>query len=120
MCFWIRTDIIDDDFGPACCEQHRMRTPQAGITTRSCNDCDLAIVEPDDQKFFEGMEPLEIGDLPAVRSTVVTIGYPAGGEQISYTKGVVSRIELQSYSHIGNRAYLAGQTDAARRPVAAG
>ena len=47
---------------------------------------------------------------------MVTYGYPAGGEQISYTRGVVSRIEIQSYSHIGNRAYLAAQTDAAINP----
>jgi S1-C subfamily serine protease len=80
------------------------------------HECDLALVEPEDPKFFDGMEPLEIGELPSVRSTVVTYGYPAGGEQISYTRGVVSRIELQSYSHIGNRAYLAGQTDAAINP----
>jgi S1-C subfamily serine protease len=79
-------------------------------------DCDLAIIEVDDEKFFNGMQALDFGELPPVRSTVVTYGYPAGGEQISYTKGVVSRIELQSYVHIGNRAYLAAQTDAAINP----
>lgn len=47
---------------------------------------------------------------------VVTYGYPAGGEQISYTRGVVSRIELQNYVHIGNRSLLAVQTDAAINP----
>jgi S1-C subfamily serine protease len=90
--------------------------PYVARVTYAAHDCDLAIIEPEDESFFEGMEPLEIGDLPAVRSTVVTYGYPAGGEQISYTRGVVSRIEIQSYSHIGNRAYLAGQTDAAINP----
>ncbi len=80
------------------------------------HDCDLAILEVEEDHFFEGMESLEIGELPPVRSTVVTYGYPAGGEQISYTRGVVSRIELQNYSHIGNRAYLAAQTDAAINP----
>jgi S1-C subfamily serine protease len=90
--------------------------PYLARVTYVAHDCDLAILEPDDPKFFDGMEPLEVGDLPAVRSTVTTYGYPAGGEQISYTKGVVSRIELQSYSHIGNRAYLAAQTDAAINP----
>src|ERR1043165_2851532 len=78
--------------------------------------CDLAILEVDDERFFNGMQALEFGDLPQVRSTVVTYGYPAGGEQISYTRGVVSRIELQTYSHVGNRAYLAGQTAAAINP----
>src|SRR5581483_9279204 len=55
-------------------------------------------------------------DLPKVRSGVVTYGYPAGGEEISYTRGVVSRIELEPYSHIGNRTLLSVQTDAAINP----
>ena len=80
------------------------------------HDCDLAILEVDDPSFFDGIDPLEFGPLPAVRSTVVSYGYPAGGEQISYTRGVVSRIELQPYSHPGHRSLLAVQTDAAINP----
>ncbi|MBI1175871.1 trypsin-like serine protease [bacterium] len=80
------------------------------------SDCDLALLEVEDPRFYEGLEPLEIGDLPVVRSTVTTYGYPAGGEQISYTKGVVSRIELEPYVNIGNRSLLAVQTDAAINP----
>jgi len=80
------------------------------------HDCDLALLEVEDPAFFDGLEPLEFGDLPAVRSTVVSVGYPAGGEQISYTRGVVSRIEVQPYSHPGNRSLLAVQTDAAINP----
>ncbi len=80
------------------------------------HDCDLAILEVDNPNFFDGLEPLSFGDLPLVRSTVITYGYPAGGDQISYTRGVVSRIEMQPYSHIGNQAHLAAQTDAALNP----
>jgi len=80
------------------------------------HDCDLAILTVEDETFFDGLEPLEFGELPKVRSTVVTYGYPAGGEEISYTKGVVSRIELSPYSHIGNRRLLSVQTDAAINP----
>jgi S1-C subfamily serine protease len=90
--------------------------PYVARVTYNANDADLAILEPEDESFFEGMEALEIGDLPPVRSTVITYGYPAGGEQISYTRGVVSRIEIQSFTHIGNRAYVAAQTDAAINP----
>jgi hypothetical protein len=57
-----------------------------------------------------------MGELPKVRSAVVTYGYPAGGEEISYTRGVVSRIELEPYGHIGNRRLLSVQTDAAINP----
>jgi len=80
------------------------------------HDCDLALLEVEDEKFFDGLEPISIGELPKVRSTVVTYGYPAGGEQISYTRGVVSRIEMQNYVHPGNRSFLAVQTDAAINP----
>lgn len=80
------------------------------------HDCDLALLEVEDEKFFDGLEPLEIGVLPKVRSTVVTYGYPAGGEQISYTRGVVSRTEVQNYVQPGNRSLLAVQTDAAINP----
>ena len=80
------------------------------------HDCDLAVLEVDGPGFFLDAPPLDLGDLPAVRSTVVTYGYPAGGEQISYTRGVVSRIELQTYTHQGNRRLLAVQTDAAINP----
>ena len=51
------------------------------------HDCDLAILKVKDPAFFEGIRPLPIGELPAVRSSVTTYGYPAGGQQISYTKG---------------------------------
>lgn len=80
------------------------------------HDCDLALLEVENSGFFDGMEPLPLGELPKVRSTVTTYGYPAGGEQISYTRGVVSRIELQTYVHIGNRSFLGVQTDAAINP----
>ncbi len=87
------------------------------------HDVDLAIIRvidpetgKDNPDFYKGMKPLEFGPLPKVRSTVVTYGFPAGGQQISYTRGVVSRIEVQGYVHIGNRAFLAVQTDAAINP----
>ncbi len=80
------------------------------------HDCDLAVIEAEDENFYRGLKPLSLGELPKVRSTVFTYGYPAGGQQISYTRGVVSRIEVIKYVHIFNRAFLAVQTDAAINP----
>jgi S1-C subfamily serine protease len=91
------------------------RTYQARVAFVG-HDCDLAVLEVKDETFFDGLEPLSLGELPVVRSTVVTYGYPAGGEQISYTRGVVSRIEMQTFAHIGNRSFLGAQTDAAINP----
>lgn len=80
------------------------------------HDCDLAVIKVLDPAFYQGLEPLSIGTLPKVRSAVTTYGYPAGGQQISYTQGVISRIEMQTYSHIYNRSLLTVQTDAAINP----
>ena len=80
------------------------------------HECDLALLRVEDDTFWDKLEPLEFGELPKVRTTVITYGYPAGGEEISYTRGVVSRIELQPYAHIGNRRFLGAQTDAAINP----
>ena len=80
------------------------------------DDCDLAMLTTDDKSFFEGMKPLEIGDRPAMRSTVATVGYPTGGSKLSMTEGVVSRIEVQTYVHSDADQHLAIQIDAAINP----
>jgi hypothetical protein len=56
--------------------------------------------------------PAELGDMPALRDEVAVVGYPVGGEEISITEGVVSRIEVQRYSH-SQRNLLAVTVDAA-------
>ena len=53
-----------------------------------------------------------IGDLPHLRDAVQVVGYPIGGEEVSITEGVVSRIEVQRYEH-SQRHLLAVTVDAA-------
>jgi S1-C subfamily serine protease len=77
------------------------------------HDCDLAlleVVEPAD--FLSDIEPAELGEMPRLRDEVAVVGYPVGGEEISITEGVVSRIEVQRYSH-SQRHLLAVTVDAA-------
>ena len=49
----------------------------------------------DDDEFWEGMRALEFGSLPRLQDQVAVVGYPVGGESISITVGVVSRIEVR-------------------------
>ena len=42
------------------------------------HECDLAILEIDNDKFWEGMNPLELGDIPSMQDTVYVVGYPKG------------------------------------------
>jgi hypothetical protein len=47
---------------------------------------------------------------------VIAIGYPIGGDRISVTRGVVSRIDFRPYSHTSVDSHLAIQVDAAINP----
>ncbi len=79
------------------------------------NDADLALVRVEDPGFMDGITPMEIGETPHVQDDVLAVGYPRGGEDISYTRGIVSRIEDIRYSH--GWTYLLGiQVDAAINP----
>src|SRR5260370_7399197 len=80
------------------------------------HDCDLAIVTISDPNFFKTMQPLHLGPLPTIQSGVDVYGYPIGGERLSVTQGIVSRIDFESYSHSGADSHLAVQIDAAINP----
>lgn len=77
-----------------------------------CHDCDLALLAVADDRFLADVPPAEIGDLPNLRDHVSVVGYPVGGEEISITEGVVSRVEVQRYDH-SQRNLLAVTVDAA-------
>ena len=80
------------------------------------HDCDLALLALEDPAAFAEMTPLEFGGVPALESQVRTIGYPVGGDRISITRGVVSRIDFRPYSHSRVDSHLIIQIDAAINP----
>lgn len=77
-----------------------------------CHAVDLALLEVEDKGFLSGVEAAELGGLPNLRDPVSVVGYPVGGDEVSVTEGVVSRIELQRYRH-SRRRFLAITVDAA-------
>ncbi|KAK6156434.1 hypothetical protein DH2020_010682 [Rehmannia glutinosa] len=79
------------------------------------HECDLAILVVENEEFWEGMTFLELGDIPFLQEAVAVVGYPQGGDNISVTKGVVSRVEPTQYVH-GATQLLAIQIDAAINP----
>lgn len=59
---------------------------------------DLAVIELEDTSFFETHPPLPMSDeLPEIGGSVISYGYPLGGDAMSVTKGIVSRIEYTAY-----------------------
>jgi S1-C subfamily serine protease len=76
------------------------------------HECDLAVLKVKDRSFFEGARALDVGPLVDLRDRVTVYGFPEGGEELSTTEGIVSRVEVNSYAHSGARL-LCGQIDAA-------
>jgi S1-C subfamily serine protease len=95
---------------------HGDPTPHEARVVSIAHDCDLALLEPVEEGLLDGLPSLEFGDLPTLGSMVETYGYPTAGRQLSATRGVVSRIEVNRYSHSGMDDYLTVQTDAAINP----
>jgi S1-C subfamily serine protease len=79
------------------------------------HDADLALLTIDEPGFFDQVPALDLGDLPELREEVLVLGFPLGGDTLSITRGVVSRIEHQNYVH-ANASLLAGQIDSAVNP----
>ena len=80
------------------------------------HDCDLAMLQVPDDAFFKETAELPLGSVPNLDSIVTVLGYPIGGDRLSVTRGVVSRIDYQVYSHSGVDSHLAIQIDAAINP----
>lgn len=80
------------------------------------HDCDLALIKVNDPAFFNDTVPLQIGDIPEIESEVSVYGYPIGGDRMSVTRGVVSRIDFRSYAHSVIDSHLSIQIDAAINP----
>ncbi|CAI5520853.1 unnamed protein product [Closterium sp. Naga37s-1] len=78
-------------------------------------ECDIALLAVDDESFWQGRQPLRFGGLPHLEDAVTVVGYPVGGDSISVTSGVVSRIEVTAYAH-GASELLGVQIDAAINP----
>jgi len=79
------------------------------------HDADLALLELEEPAHLEEVPVATIGGLPELKSAVEVVGFPMGGEQVSITNGVLSRVEVSVYSH-GWRPLLCATIDAAINP----
>jgi S1-C subfamily serine protease len=60
---------------------------------------DLAVLKLDDEKFFDTHPALaRAKSLPGIKDVVLAYGFPEGGNSLSITKGIVSRVEFAPYN----------------------
>ena len=61
---------------------------------------DLAVLALDDESFFKTHAPINrTPGLPDIKDPVLAYGYPTGGNALSITKGIISRIEFVPYNY---------------------
>ncbi len=80
------------------------------------HDCDLALIKVASPEFYRNMVPLKFGGIPELESTVSAYGYPIGGQRMSVTTGIVSRVDFQLYTHSSIDQHLAIQISAQINP----
>ena len=83
------------------------------------HQADLALLHVNDPSFFKGVKPLRFDGLPKIQQKVTVYGFPRGGNSLSVSTGVVSRIEHSRYVH-SKEIFLAIQIDAAINPGSSG
>lgn len=76
------------------------------------HQADLAILELVDKKFFDNTSFLHLTEKIKTRDEVTVLGYPLGGNNISTTTGIISRIEYRRYAW-SSKYLLTIQVDAA-------
>lgn len=103
----------------------QVRANQSGnkVTARVeslARDMDLAILKVEDETFFKDRPALPcMSALPEIKDAVMAFGYPVGGDSLSVTKGIVSRIDFAPYGYDPAGTGAAGlriQVDAAINP----
>ena len=77
--------------------------------------CDLALLSVADPEFQASIVPVEFGEMVKLQQKITVIGYPMGGTELSISKGIVSRIQVDSYS-MSDQRLLQAQVDAAVNP----
>jgi S1-C subfamily serine protease len=78
-------------------------------------DIDLAILTPSEPELLARRSPLpRSADLPAVMAPVLVYGFPIGGNGLSVTRGIVSRVVFGRYA--AGSPCLQLQVDAAINP----
>jgi S1-C subfamily serine protease len=76
---------------------------------------DLAVLQLDDASFFDTHPAVaRASKLPHIKDAVLAYGFPTGGNSLSITKGIVSRIEFVSYNYPVSGLRI--QVDAAINP----
>lgn len=76
-------------------------------------ECDAAVLTVEDDEFWTEMQSVTLSQkIPHLEEHVLCVGFPVGGDTISVTSGVISRVETTTYTQ-ASAELLGIQIDAA-------
>mmetsp|Transcript_119232 Transcript_119232/g.338053 ORF Transcript_119232/g.338053 Transcript_119232/m.338053 type:complete len:581 (-) Transcript_119232:154-1896(-) len=90
-----------------CIEWHtQVKVQRRGIDTKYLAkvlsvgwECDCAVLTVADEEFWEGAQAVQLcKKVPHLEEPVLCVGFPVGGDTVSVTSGVVSRVEVMTYA----------------------
>lgn len=94
---------------------HRGGNPLLAKVKSVAPGMDLALIELEDPAALDGVPAVPLAsELPELRSSVTVYGFPEGGEDLSVTKGIVSRLEFVEFNY--DACGVRVQVDAALNP----
>ncbi len=79
------------------------------------DDYDLALLKFKDNTDLPKIKPLKFTTALKLKEKVVVYGYPVGGDKISITEGIISRVQMQKHA-FSQKSFSTIQTDAAINP----
>ena len=107
---------FDDNFAVVKVKKRGEATKYLAEVVAIGRDCDLALLSVRDRDFWKKTSPIVVRDaMVQPQEEVTVVGFPVGGDNMSITAGVVSRIDMQEYTH-GCPELLVVQIDAAINP----
>lgn len=86
--------------------------------SKTAPEFDLAIIEPIDEKFYDVCVFLEFGQEPRKMDEVMIVGFPMNGNNMSVTRGMISRFECTHFGY--GFACLSMQVDVSSAPGSSG
>ncbi|KAK3032289.1 hypothetical protein RJ639_036246 [Escallonia herrerae] len=84
-------------------KRHGSDTTYTATVLAMAPESDIALLTVKDNAFWEGVKPVDFGDLPAPKDELIIAGYPMDREQLCAIRGTMSKARVVPYYHSGTK-----------------
>ncbi|KAK2998379.1 hypothetical protein RJ639_022885 [Escallonia herrerae] len=84
-------------------KRHGSDTTYTATVLAMAPESDIALLTVKNDAFWEGVKPVDFGDLPAPKDELIIAGYPMDREQLCAIRGTMSKASVVPYYHSGTK-----------------